>query len=253
MKVNKAVVSIFAAFLMSLAMPIHAQNVVTDWNSIASTTIVANGGKAAGSASVWFAYASIAAYDAVNAIEHRGDPFYFHGSAARNASKEAAVLAAEHRILVNYFPMQQAMLDVDYTVSLAAISGNPSARGEGVAVGERAALAVIAARAGDGLEANVVYTPGTGPGVWQPTPPKFLAAATPWLGQLRPFTLNSPSQFLPPGPTPLDSDEWERDYNLTRLFGDASSTVRTPSKPRSGCFGPRIRLSNTREHSITWP
>jgi len=61
MKVNKAVVSIFAAFLTSLAIPIHAQNVVTDWNSIASTTIVANGGKTPASASVWFAYASIAA------------------------------------------------------------------------------------------------------------------------------------------------------------------------------------------------
>ncbi|MGC1636534.1 MAG: hypothetical protein WA744_13850, partial [Candidatus Acidiferrales bacterium] len=100
MKVNKACVSVFAAFLTILAIPIHAQNVVTDWNSIASTTIVANGGKTPATSSVWFAYASIAAYDAVNAIEHRGDPFYFHGSAARNASKEAAVLAAEHRILV---------------------------------------------------------------------------------------------------------------------------------------------------------
>ena len=236
MKVNKAFVSIFAAFLMSLAIPVHAQNVVTEWNSIASTTIVKNGGKTPASASVWFAYASIAAYDAVNAIEHRGDPFYFHGSAAQNASKEAAVLAAEHRILVNYFPMQQTMLDLDYTVSLAAIPGTPSARAEGVAVGERAAAAVIAARAGDGLEANVVYTPGTGPGVWQPTPPKFLAAATPWLAQLRPFTLNSPSQFLPPGPTPLDSDEWERDYNLTRLFGDVSSTIRTPEQTEIGLF-----------------
>ena len=148
MKVNQTFVPIFAAFLMSLAIPVHAQNVVTDWNSIASTTIVANGGKTPASASVWFAYASIAAYDAVNAIEHRGDPFYFHGSAARNASKEAAVLAAEHRILVNYFPMQQTMLDLDYTVSLAAIPGTPSARAEGVAVGEKAAAAVIAARAG---------------------------------------------------------------------------------------------------------
>lgn len=226
----------FASFSTFLGIPSRAQNVVTDWTSITSTTVIKNAGKTPGAASVWFAYASIAAYDAVNAIDHGSMPFYFHGSAPPGASKEAAVLAAEHRVLVYYFPAQQAMLDTDYTLSLATIQANPSARSQGLAVGEAAATAVIAARTGDGLEAIVPYTPGSGPGVWQPTPPKFAAAATPWLGQLRPFTLSSPSQFLPPGPTSLNSQEWERDYNLTRLFGDATSAIRTPEQSEIGLF-----------------
>jgi len=86
-------------------------------------------------------------------------------------------------------------------------------------VGEAAAAALITARAGDGLEANVPYTPGSGPGVWQPTPPKFTPALAPWLAQMRPFTMTSASQFLPDGPTPLNSEEWVDDYNLTRVLG----------------------------------
>jgi hypothetical protein len=204
MKPTKLLASMvaFAILFVVWTVPSRAQNVVTDWNSIASTTIVKTGGKSPAASSVWFAYAAIAAYDAVNAIDHRYEPFYFHGSAPHTASKDAAVLAAAHRILVSYFPLQQATLDADYSASLATISETPSAIKEGLAVGEDAAAAVIAARTGDGLEASVPYTPGSGPGVWQPTPPGFLPAAAPWLGQLRPFTLDSPSQFLPPGPTP---------------------------------------------------
>lgn len=225
-----------ASFFMVPAVPSYAQNVVTDWNSIASTTIVRAGGKSPAASSVWFAYAAIAAYDAVNAIDHHYEPFYFRASAPRNASREAAVLAAAHRVLVYYFPLQQATLDSDYAASLATIPGTPSAKKEGLVVGEEAAAALISARVGDGLEADVPYTPGSGPGVWQPTPPAFAVAATPWLGQMRPFTLESPSQFLPPGPTPLNSTEWERDYNLTRLFGEASSTVRTSGQSEVGLF-----------------
>jgi len=50
-----------------LVTPSQAQNVVTDWNGIASSTIVAKGGKPSATSSVWFAYSSIAVYDAVNA------------------------------------------------------------------------------------------------------------------------------------------------------------------------------------------
>src|SRR5437764_14083497 len=77
-----------------------AQNVVTAWNATASATIVARGGKPSTASGVWFAYTSIAVYDAVNAIHHRFQPFYYNGSAPAGASDEAAAAAAAHRILV---------------------------------------------------------------------------------------------------------------------------------------------------------
>ena len=217
-------------------LPANAQNVVTDWNAIASQTIVKNGGKSPAASAVWFAYAAIASYDAVNAIDQRHQPFYYFDRASKSASKEAAAVAASHRVLVHYFPAQQAALDTDYAVSLSAISGNPTAKSAGVAVGEASAAAIVAARTSDGLEASIPYTPGSGPGVWQPTPPAFLPAATPWLGQMRPFTMKSASQFLPGGPTSLDSVDWERDYTLTRVFGAANGSVRTPAQTEIGLF-----------------
>jgi hypothetical protein len=231
----KIFLAVSVGFLASVVQT-SAQNVVTDWNTIASQTIVKTAGKTPGASSVWFAYAAIASYDAVNAIEQRHEAFYYSERGPRRASKEAAALAAAHRVLVNYFPAQQPTLDAEYALSLVAISAVPIAKSEGVAVGEASAAALIAARTGDGLEANVVYTPGSGPGVWQPTPPKFLAAATPWLAELRPFTLTGPSQFLPDGPTPLDSVQWERDYIITSALGAASGSLRTPAQTEIGLF-----------------
>jgi hypothetical protein len=215
---------------------LQAQNVVTDWNSIASTTIIKNAGNGPSPGAVYFAYAAIASYDAVNAIDRRSQPFYYFDRASRRASAEAAAVAAAHRVLVNYFPSQKDYLDQQFAMSLAGISASADAKAAGVDVGEAAAAALISARTGDGVAAPVTYTPGIGPGAWQRTPPAFAAPSTPWLGQMRPFTMHTASQFLPAGPTPLDSSEWERDYNLTRLLGAATGSVRTPKQTEIGTF-----------------
>ena len=214
---------------------IHASNVVTDWNTIASTTIVTNGGKSPAPSSIWFAYSSIAAYDAVNAITGRYQPFYYRIAGPANASIGAAAVAAAHRVLVNYFPSQQAALDSQFTTSLAGVSDSGD-KTAGVAVGESAAAALINARLGDGLEAAITYTPGSGPGAWIPTPPAYAAPVAPWLGQMRPFTMKSPSDFLPDGPEALNSEDWKRDYNLTRLYGGTASTIRAASETEIGVF-----------------
>ena len=228
------VLQILTALL--LGSPLPAQNVVTQWNGIASSTIVANGGKPSATSSVWFAYTSIAVYDAVNAVHGKFQPFYYQGSASPWTSDEAAAVSAAHRVLVTYFPAQQATLDAAFQDSLAKITATPGAKSAGVAVGEASAEALITERTGDGLEANVPYTPGTGPGVWQPTPPKFAPAISPWLGQMRPFTMTSASEFLPDGPPALASDDWVEDYNEVRILGDANSTVRTPAQSEIGLF-----------------
>jgi hypothetical protein len=222
---------------LSLPAPfqVQARNVVTDWNTLASTTIVASGGKASIASGVWFAYTFIAVYDAVNAVHRIHQPFYYNGIAP-GASDEAAAVAAAHRVLVYYFPAQQANLDAAFATSLNGIVATERAKTDGVATGEAAAAALISARTNDGLEANVPYTPGNGPGVWQPTPPGFLPALTPWLGQMRPFTIKNADLFLPDGPTPLTSERWVGDYNLTRLFGDKNSSVRTAAQGEIGLF-----------------
>jgi len=225
-----------AITLLSVALSGNAQNVVTNWNTVASTAIVTNGGIGPGASGVWFAYASIAVYDAVNAVHRRKfEPFYYSGSASGEASDEAAALAAAHRVLVYYFPSQQTALDAQYAASLSAITSSARAKTEGVAVGEAAAEALISERIGDGLNASVTYSEPSGPGVWEPNPPGS-SPVTPWLGQMRPFTMRSADQFLPDGPTALSSEEWVADYNVTRLFGGAVSDLRTPAQTEIGVF-----------------
>jgi hypothetical protein len=165
-----AFVVIFGA---STALRLDASNVVTDWNAFASTTIVKNAGKASAASGVWFAYTGIAIYDAVNAITGQYRPLNYRGRGPAAASIEAAAVAAAHRILVNYFPAQRNDLDEMYTLALLKIDA-PTKK-SGVDVEEAAAAALITARSGDGLEASVTYTPGTGAGAWVPTPPAFAA------------------------------------------------------------------------------
>ena len=81
-----------------------------------------------------------------------------------------------------------------YAASLALIPDGP-AKTNGISVGQQAAAGILLFRANDGRDAVVPYVPGSGPGVWIPTPPGFLAAQAPEVAYVRPFTLNSPSQF----------------------------------------------------------
>src|SRR5712671_1020810 len=235
MKISRFTLSLAIALL--LAASLSAQNVVSQWNAIASTAIVANAKESPAASGVWFAYVHLAVFDAVNAIDHRFQPYLFTTNPPAGANMDAAVVAAAHRILVNYFLSQQTTLDTAYAASVAAISDTPTNISAGLAVGEASALALITARANDGLLANVSYTPPVGPGYWLPTPPSFGLPVTPWLGQMVPFTMSSPAQFFPDeGPFALDSQQWIDDYNQVMTLGALNSTVRTAQQTEIGLF-----------------
>jgi hypothetical protein len=225
------------AMILFASTGLRAQNVVIDWNNIASTTIITNAKEASTSSAVWFAYVQLAVYDAVNAIDHRHQPYLYTTDAPAGASKDGAAVAAAHRVLTNYFSAQQASLDAQFASSLAAISDTPANISAGVAVGEQAAQTLIVARLHDGLLANVSYVPPVGPGFWQRTPPAYASPIAPWLGQMVPFTMTSATQFFPDeGPDALNSEVWIDDYNQVKALGALNSTVRTPQQTEIGLF-----------------
>lgn len=235
MRIARLALLLTIALLASTCL--YAQNVVVQWNDIASTTIIKNAKEASVASGVWLAYVHLAVFDAVNSIDHRFQPYVFTTRAPEGASKDAAAVAAAHRILVQYFPAQQSSLDSQFATSLAGIADTGANIASGIAIGEAAAQAIINARASDGLLANVSYTPPVGPGFYQRTPPAFPAPLTPWLGQMVPFTMTGPAQFFPDeGPTPLNSQEWIDDYNQTKTLGAINSTVRTPQQTEIGLF-----------------
>jgi hypothetical protein len=166
-------------------------------------------------------------YDAVNAIE--GVPFESYAGVPhvdRPASVEAAAATAAHDVLLALFPAQEADLEAKYKASLDGIPDD-IARANGIAVGRQAASAILTARAQDDRDATVIYVPGSGPGVWVPTPPAFLAAQAPETPMVQPFVLRSASQFRPEAPFSLDSEDWARDYNEIKALGSAAGSSRT--------------------------
>jgi PAP2 superfamily len=211
-------------------------DMVLDWNAHAANAIVGVAGQRPERGLIRLAMVHVAVYDAVNAID--GYPFQSYGvtpNVVSPASREAATAAAAHDVLVALFPAQQADLDAKYSASLATIDDGP-AKNNGISVGQQAASGILGLRASDGRDAVVPYTPGSGPGVWIPTPPAFLPAAAPEAAYVQPFALNSPSQFRAEPPPELTSDTWTRDYNEVKSLGSATSTTRTAEQTDIGRF-----------------
>jgi hypothetical protein len=224
-----AVLALHAA----LMLPSLAQaDVVGDWNATAASVIAGKGA----SGPVYLALVHAAIYDAVNSVDGRYTVFAVKPTSdPRGASKEAAAASAAYSVLLSVWPDQQPVLDAALATSLAAIPNGP-AKSKGVTIGAEVASAWLAARANDGREANVPYTFGTGPGVYQRTPPAFPNPVTPWVAKMKPFTLTSPSQFRAYGPPDLTSERYTKDLETVKALGSAQSTERTPEETEIGLF-----------------
>lgn len=225
------------ALALLLCGRLGAQNVVVQWDAIASSAIISTAKEGSVASGVWLAYVHLAVFDAVNAIDHRYQPYLFTTNPPPGTNKDAAAVAAAYSVLVSYFPSQQPVLEPLYNDSIAAISDTAANISAGVAVGQKSAQKLIGARAHDGLLANVSYTPPVGPGFWKPTPPAYGPPLTPWVGQMTPFTMTSAAQFFPDeGPDALDSQQWIDDYNQVMTLGAMNSTVRTPEQTEIALF-----------------
>src|SRR4029077_2948471 len=102
--------------------------------------------------------------------------------------------------------------------------------------GETVANAVLAWRSADGSSGVVPYTPGPGPGVWQPTPPAFLPALGPQWPLVTPFAMTSGSQFRPPPPPALTSSDYATAFNAVKSRGRIDSTIRTADQTQVALF-----------------
>jgi hypothetical protein len=227
----------WSAVLLSLLLlsvtPIVKADKVTDWNAIGAQVLI-TGGNAGAAGSVDMAYMHIAIYDSVNAIEGGYTVFAISPSnVPPGASTEAATVEAAYRVLKSLYPAQAAYLLAQRDASLDSIPDD-QAKLDGIAVGAEVATLFLMSRMGDGRNANVPYTPGTGPGAWIPTSPAPPAVV--WLSQMRLFAIESPTQFRPEPPPSLDSDEYTNDYNEVKEMGSLNSSARTTEETTLGRF-----------------
>ncbi len=216
-----------------------APNMVVQWNDIATQTIVTENLQPPAVASLYLSFASVAVYDAVVTIRGGYRPYALAQRPARteDASVPAAAATAAYTVLKEYFPASAAQLDADYQASLAEVPDG-SSEDQGVVVGEAAAHALIALRADDGRDNlnGPQLNPTPAPGVWRPTPPAYLPMLVPGLGFVRPMVLTSPTQLSLPGPSPLDSAAYARDFNEVKRMGSVNSSARTPAQTQTALF-----------------
>ncbi|MEA2608747.1 MAG: hypothetical protein QOJ75_990, partial [Chloroflexota bacterium] len=217
--------------------------VITTWNGIAANTIfdpVASGGagKANAEGIVWVSFVQAAMYNAVAGITGDYVLYKWETPGPKTASPEAAAAAAAHRVLMTYFggtASVAATLDAALATSLAKIPDGV-AKDQGVAYGKLAADRIIETRANDGRNAPIVFNVPLAPGVWRPAPPAFPPFFDPWLSQLKPLMLDSPSQFRSPPPPAISSDLYVQEFNEVRDYGAKVSTIRTAAQTDTALY-----------------
>jgi len=216
----------------------NTANPVVEWNRSLLTIVRTPGAQPATvHPTRSFAILHAAIYDAVNSIAKRHTPFLIRlVGIPRNASQEAAAVAAAHRVLVTLYPQFQTQLDAQLAQDLNQIEDGER-KIEGVRVGETVADGILGLRANDGSGATpVAFVPGNAPGDYQLTPPNFAPAQFTHWSQVTPFTLERARQFRPGPPPALTSNVYSNAFNEIKANGIVNSTAATADQALTGRF-----------------
>ena len=210
---------------------------VTHWNQVATSTLGALPGPDGGAPpafSINMGMVQGAVYDAVNAIgPKRHRPYLLDRRTGARASVDAAVATAAYDVISELvatapervpFPGRAGLLSTlssAYAASLASVDDDAFKK-QGVAVGHAAAAAMLHDREGDGRFGPSAWVPNSAPGHWQPllSPTGApLLDPTPWAGNVRPFLIQSSSQFRSVPPPALESAQWATEFNEVKALG----------------------------------
>jgi hypothetical protein len=202
-----------------------------------------------------YAIANVAMHDALNGVAPRYSRYADGGAINRDASAAAAVLTAAHDAIVGAAPGATAATDAWYATAIGGLAGRDGLV-QGIAIGHRAAAAILARRATDGVAAGGVapYVPGTGPGDYRFTfpfnTPGFdffgtggFADASNWAGTVTPFVIRSASQFRAPPPYGAASNAaavltpgYTADFIEVKALGCAGCAARSATQTEIALF-----------------
>lgn len=177
-----------------------------------------------------FAILQVAEYDAVVSATHAGRPYLFSVTAPRDARPDAAADQAAHDVVTALYPSTAAGADQLLATELAAVPDAPGKQ-DGILVGRAVAVHLVTVRSSDGsAAAPPPFVPGTQPGDYRPTPPKFPKPVFTNWGNTTPFVLSRGNQFRPAAPPPITSPAYATALNEVKNLGQDSSTTRTPDQ-----------------------
>lgn len=181
----------------------------------------------------------IAMADSVAAVTNTFQTYTRLSPETTNVAVDAAIAQAAHDTLVAMFPSQSPAFDAELTESLHEIEDG-AAKDAGVALGRNAADLILALREGDGSDVPVDYVVSDQPGQWRADPinPAQQPLGEEWY-QVKPFVMNSATQFRAPEPPALDSAEYTAAFNeVKELGGDGimTPTTRTEEQSQIGIY-----------------
>jgi membrane-associated phospholipid phosphatase len=188
------------------------------WNEIARNYVAALTVKPNQQANLrGFAYLSLAQYKAVVAANDEDVNTDEDQGPSTRASAQAAVAGASATVLTYLFPAGAA----GFEAAVRAEDSRQSDFAAGEAIGRAIGASVIALAKTDRFDAVWTGTVPVGPCLWTGTNPLL-----PLLGQMRPFFLESGSQFRPPPPPSCQSAEFKAALAEVRQLSD----TRTPEQ-----------------------
>jgi hypothetical protein len=230
------IAAVLVALTAAAAPAVARADTVTQWNQNAANALYVTAAQPPNVSVLHMAMVQGAVYDAVNAIDGGHEGYLLTSRVATPTdSKDAAAATAAYKTLVWIVPAQQPALQALYDATLAGIPDG-AAKTRGIAVGDAAAAAMIAARTADGRFGLFRFLSGSGPGVWKPVLPAFGSDPNAWVKDVKPFLIERASQFRSDGPYELTSRKYAREFNEVKSVGSATSTTRTADQTHSALY-----------------
>ena len=178
---------------------------------------------------------STAMLDTLAAFGDQVDFYRIDQSAPADANMDAALLGAAQRILSLELPGESSVIQAQYNLSLASLTGSAESIQTSLAFGAGIADQIRALRANDGSANTTPYTPPSGglPGyVWMPaeTGPTAGMAVGPNWGSVTPWVISSANDFSSDGlqaRPDVNLDLYAQQLNEVRLYGGLANTATT--------------------------
>ena len=187
-----------------------------------------------GRASRAMAIVHIAMADVVSATTNRFSSFTGVTMSARALSSDIAISQAAHDTLVALYPSQAAAFGAAFQDDLLSVRDTAAAIAAGRDLGRRAAAAILAMRANDGVATpepvvGIGHQTSNAAGHWRQDPISLipLALGAYW-GGCTPFVLPSASLFRIPPPPAMDSAAYTTAFNEVKSLG--GDGVNTPTQ-----------------------
>jgi hypothetical protein len=187
----------------------------------------------------------IAMFDALIAVKGGYRSYTGLPRVKGQVSTKAAVAYAAHQTLVALFPSQKSSFDKELVDSMRRLRDAPLAIFNGVRLGKRAAQAILDLRSDDGSQhaepvLGVDWSTSDEPGHWRQDPVSLSNSAlgAHW-GEVKPFVMQSGSQFRAAPPPSMTSAEYATAYDEVKRFGGdgiTTPTERTEEQTFIGIF-----------------